>query len=40
MLGQEISLLAHQGHSEIQLKAKRNRIVKRAPQVTIALAIV
>jgi hypothetical protein len=40
MLAHEISRLALQGHSEIQHKARRNRIAKPAHPVTIALAIV
>jgi hypothetical protein len=40
MLAQEISRLALQEHSEIQHKARRNRTVKPAHQVTIALEIV
>jgi len=40
MLAQEISRLALQVHSEIQHKARRNRIVKPAHPVTIALVIV
>lgn len=40
MLAQEISRLALQGHSEIQHKARLNRIVKPAHLDTIAPAIV